>query len=275
MKITLDFFILILCLCVGCTTSHSQKKIETEIKTASLKNNDKRNLVSKEIKPDYIVMAKNLVNLGHYSLAIVHLKDALKINGKNPELFYLLGKCNRKLGKFHEAEQRFHQALNLDNEYASAYNGLGITYRHLNYKHRQIDAFEKAVGFNPGRADFYNNLGYSYLEERNYEKAVDCFHKSLDLVPDFKFAINNLGICLGLSARYDEALATFLKSMPIDEALNNMGVIYEHKGDIDKAITMYNKALHENPNLMQAEVNLARIESYTAHNTNSHIEEKE
>ncbi len=61
------------------------------------------------------------------------------------------------------------------------------------------------------------DLGYRRLQAKDYDKAKEYYEEALAVNPDNPYAILN------------------------------MGVIYQEKGDIDKAIDMYNRIISLNP----------------------------
>jgi tetratricopeptide (TPR) repeat protein len=68
-----------------------------------------------------------------------------------------------------------------------------------------------------------------------------------------------LGIAYGKKGEYDKAITSYKKAIEIntihDEAYNNMGIAYRNKGEYDKAIASYEKAIKINPEKDEAYYN--------------------
>ena len=213
-----------------------------------------------EAKPDYLALARQLIEKGHYDVALVQLEEEEKKQGTSPETRVLTGVCEHAEGRLTKAEQAYRDALRINPDYPPAYNRLGVTLFALDRREEAREALARAVSLNPGDAEFQNNLGYAYLAEGRLLEAEKCFRKSIALMPDYSLALNNLGFCLVQQGRDEEALEVFLRTLPVGEAYNNLGAAYERLGDRDKALLLYKHALRKSPDLIQARRNTARLE---------------
>jgi len=214
-------------------------------------------------KPDHLDLARDLVRQRLYDVAVPQLKKAAATSPRDPEIRYLLGVCERESGDLPGAVRSFRKALKLDSQYAPAYHGLGLTYCRLRQPRPARNALQKAVRLNPARAEFHNDLGYLALVSGQLKEAEASFRRSIALTPQYTVAVNNLGICLVLAGRPDEAEEAFRRVMSPAAALNNMGAVYEERGELDKAAAMYARALAQDPSLKEARTNLARVRAHT------------
>jgi tetratricopeptide (TPR) repeat protein len=74
---------------------------------------------------------------------------------------------------------------------------------------------------------------------------------------------NNLGAAYRKKGELDKAISAYRKALAIDtnlaEAHNNLGVVYGNKGMLNEAISAYKKALAISPNLAEAHNNLGAV----------------
>jgi tetratricopeptide (TPR) repeat protein len=104
------------------------------------------------------------------------------------------------------------------------------------------------------------------IHEGNLEEAQGCLKQldSYEYSPEYRdwFAgvWNALGIAYGKKGEYDRAIEAFRKALELKpdlyEAWNNLGVAYDAKGEYDRAIEAYCKALELKPDLHEAWYNL-------------------
>ena len=69
-------------------------------------------------------------------------------------------------------------------------------------------------------------------------------------------AFNNRGLTYYYKGEYDKAIKEYNKAIELNpkyaEAFNNRGLAYRHKGELDRAIKDYNKAIELNPKYAKA-----------------------
>ena len=130
-------------------------------------------------------------------IAISYYQNGLKVDPKNVELHYNLGKMFQDMDKLEEAEQEYKTAISIDSTHIPS----------------------------------LNNLGYLYLDDslRRYNEAVDLFTQVLLINPQFVYAVCNRGVAyeyLGnyVAARkdYEEALKLSTNFEPAIKGLNRL-----------------------------------------------------
>ena len=211
-------------------------------------------------RPNHLALARVLLAKGFYDIALVQLKDAEKIDGKSPEIFYLRGMCLSGKNKYEDAGSQFRMAIAANPEYSASYAGLGIVYDMEGDHEKAIDCYKKAIEFNPANPSYYNNLGASLMSADKYDEAVKYFRESIALKPDSARSINNLGLAYGMLGEYDKAYEMFEKGGSKASACNNMGYVYRLKGKRTKAVEMYKKAIQLDPGFSQALRSLEEID---------------
>lgn len=98
------------------------------------------------------------------------------------------------------------------------------------------------------KAEAYHKLGIAYLNENKVQQAFVEFHKAYELDPHNKEILFAIGTVYLLHLdETDKAIEYFEKAVKEDplysEAFNSLGYGFEKKGDFEKAISFYRKAL--------------------------------
>ena len=149
---------------------------------------------------------------------------------------------------------------------AYAYKNIGLAYlvqgnyvEALQNYQLSLKIFE-AIKFDEGIANLLGNIGVVYYYQSDNVKALDYYLRSLKIAERtgnklrIMSMLNNVGAIYGLkSATYDKALVYYLQALPLCEELGdkdalgsisvNVGDIYSDKGDYEKALDYFNRAL--------------------------------
>jgi Flp pilus assembly protein TadD len=198
---------------------------------------------TEKMAPNHLVLARDLVQKGHYDAALVELEKAGPSPGGNPDIQYLLGICYREQGDFERAVNAFMQALKYDPSYAPAHNGLGLTRVRQGDPETAVIDFTRAVHLDPTQPDYQNNLGHAHMETDRLDLAEAHFKKSLALDPEYRLAENNLAVCRFLKGEENAALSLLLKHNPRQVVYQQLSAIYWARGEEDKARELAERAL--------------------------------
>jgi tetratricopeptide (TPR) repeat protein len=186
--------------------------------------------------PDYYLFGQSLHNLarletdlGHYSNAEKHYRQALKINEEiqTEDLHFLLARSYNDLAKlyflqakYEEAENNYQEALTINKEIleknhpniASNLDNLGDVYmaqtRYSEAELKYLEALEIRKDYYRGEdylaiADSYTSLAWLYRKIKNYEKAKSYYYQALGIQrklfekkdhPDIATSYNNLAL---------------------------------------------------------------------------------
>ncbi|GAC1467674.1 MAG: hypothetical protein NVS2B14_13180 [Chamaesiphon sp.] len=82
---------------------------------------------------------------GDYQGAIADYNEALRLNPKNPDVYYNLGVAHYNQGLAQQAFQDFNQAIQLDPEFAEAYGNRGTLRSQWGDKRGAIQDFQQAA----------------------------------------------------------------------------------------------------------------------------------
>ena len=232
------------------------KKEAIEEKAAYKEMQYRRN---KSMPPDYVSLARTLVEGGFYDVALNQLQAAEALDGKNPEIFYLKGICLREKKEYEVARIQLERALGISPDHAYAHAGLGTVHELSGEHEKAIACYARAIALDPGIASFYNNLGVSYMAEGVYEKAAACFENGLALDPDSIRTLNNLGLAYGMLGKDQEAFELFKRMGGEAVAWNNLGYVRQMRGERARAAEMYRRALTADPGYGAAKTNLKTL----------------
>lgn len=166
--------------------------------------------------PQYLEKAAELLGEGHFSYSQIKARASyfeglnLRLQGER------MGNIAGKDSLFRVAIGRQEQTLRYDSTAAYAYNELGLLSRRLRQYNQAIEHFHHALRFSPGWVLPWANL---------------CgLHNDLD--------------------RYDEGEKYGLKAVLLDStsalSLYNLGISYDGKRDVNKAIYYFKKAISLN-----------------------------
>lgn len=151
------------------------------------------------------------------------------------------------------------------------YNSLGVAYKERGLSGEAKKYFDMALRLDPYNFEAHNNLGNIYIFEGKYDEAIAHYEIILSASNDgtvmpghFSDLYYNVGIAYGSKGETDKAIGYYKKAIRINpnnvDAYNNLGVCYFSQGLVDKAIEQYLTAVRLDPNHIYAYFNLG--ESY-------------
>lgn len=169
-----------------------------------------------EVDPGHLRARNNLAVLldrtGYHEEAVAHLQAALELHPENPELLSNLGAALGALGRFDEAEDALRRALRLEPNGTHIRANLGI----LHFRRGLTEQAESEL---------------RWVCERDGDHASAHFYRGE--------ALNQLG-------RVDEGLRVLERAVELQptnaRAYHLMGILYDRKGEPERASEMYRKA---------------------------------
>ena len=135
---------------------------------------------------------------------------------------------------------------------AYTHNNMGLIYVDEKCYYAAIQEFKIAISLNPNTqatAVYYNNLGEVYLTVGAPDFALDCFERALKQYSlNFKY-YQNLAKTYKLLGTLDKQIAVYSDEK---NSLNKvmLGLLYEEKGDIRRAITILDDFAMSEPDLI-------------------------
>ena len=160
-----------------------------------------------------------------------------------------------------EAERFYMRALNSGDErreLKTAWLNLGLMYidaGRFNESIRFIDNFIQAYSESSDVWLGYNWKGYSLYSLGRFQSAAENFEKAAAVHPDMS-VFNSLVNCYEKLGNEEMKIKTFERALALDplsfNALYNLGLIYQKKGDMDRSNTYFRQALIADPDNMMA-----------------------
>ena len=207
-------------------------------------------------------MPVNLVKDKISSKKVTALKDAGIIDyKKTAEYWFNLGYYYAEAGLYDKAIEAYTNAIALDPNDADAYSNRGAAYYSKGQYDRAIEDYNKAIALNPPIpftwSEMLDTPEYKALPETTKVKVKKAYYN--DFVRLFAEAYNNRGDAYYSKGQYDRAIEDYNKAIALDpnyaDAYYNRGVAYAKKGQYDRAIEDYNKAIALDPNYAKAYTN--------------------
>ena len=131
---------------------------------------------------------------GKLDEAVRHYNDVLKINPKDAVVHNNLADVLSAQGKLNEAVLHYNEALKIDPDYASAHCGFGsLLIKQKKFKEAMFHLAE-AIRIDPDYAEAYNDIGVIFSRQEKLKEASTFFSRALQLKPDFTQARKNLEI---------------------------------------------------------------------------------
>jgi len=165
-------------------------------------NNDSINGQSLDFK------AQNIAGLqcaahGNYSRALVHFKEAIRLNGNFVEAFSNLGNAQNALGDFNGAIISYKEAIKRDRNFFEAYYNLGNCLRQTHNFDEAITCYKAALYVRPESEEALTNLGEALQTIGKVVEAERCYRKIVEnSAGKNTLAFSNLLICINYNPVY-------------------------------------------------------------------------
>ncbi len=196
---------------------------------------------------EYVAKAKGHQDLGDLNSAVIELKNALRSNPKGTESRWLLGNIYLEMGRGTEAEKELLKAGELG-VVDEAILPLLMKALLLQKKYTEVLEWDaSSVQGDKAAAEILTSRGVSYLYKKDFKQAKQELSKALEknqasqpalvAMADLSVAERNLDMA---QEYLDKALSIDTKYPPLYSSLGN---VYENKGEIEKAIEWYTKAI--------------------------------
>jgi len=208
---------------------------------------------------------------GQYEHALAPYERALALDPTSSITHLYLAVALSALGDSQGASAHLMQAEKLRTTPDMPWSLYAQTYANLKQWDRAIEYDRKEIKVEPGNPVLYTSLGEALQENGQTQESIAAFRQALQLEPGYLDASTNLAITLAEEGNMDQAielLVTALRSHPgephEDAAWLNLGNVYAHEAEWDKAAAAYQHALDLNPDLGIARQSLDSVEAQQA-----------
>jgi len=218
----------------------------------------------------YVGLGKVYAYLDNPGMATGYLNKAYGIDKHNAEAYFLEGLIYRgdyyKTGReesWERALSSYRTATVQNPKYFSAYIQMGVMHDEKG-NDIALDYYNAALNVKPNNTEAWYNKGMYFQTRQKYEVANECYRKINEIDSMYANAYHNQGyIKMLVDKDLDSALYFFNKTIEVDSfhfgAYNHLGLTYEDKGDLVKALKFYEKAVEINPEFKVAIKNVKRL----------------
>lgn len=207
----------------------------------------------------YIALANVYRETGNTEASEEVFKKGLELQPKSGGPYhYNLGLQLKREGKLKEAVAEFERALSLQPRYVDTYILLARVYDDLGREDEGVSLLRKALTINPAQLQVYLELGYLYRQKKDYESSLAILNKALEVNfpnrtdKDMAWLYDYLGQAYFYKGNVDRAIDSYKKAIVFQPRFaspyTNLGVAYEKKGLPNLAISSYQTALQLDPN---------------------------
>ncbi len=202
------------------------------------------------------------LTLKQYDDALASADQAIGLNGRNPEAFFLLGRIMKEQGDTSRAINSFQEAVELDPELTDAWINLGMLHAAVDGK-RALEFYDAAIA-----SDRYDVLPVhakaDYLRDRDdLNGAIALYRETTRMDRQYSAGYFNAGLLLMEQDSVESAYREFditLKNDPLHvRAYFFRGYAAELLGRTDQARADYKSALKMAPDYALPQEGMARL----------------
>jgi tetratricopeptide (TPR) repeat protein len=147
----------------------------------------------------HYVRARVLHGRGRHEEAEAAVAEAIRLDGQNPDYFWLAGAIQYERRRWAAALSLAEQGLAADPEHAGCVNLRAMALVNLGRRDEAGRAIGAALARDPDNAITHANQGWALLHQGDHRKALEHFREALRLKPELEWA--RAGIVEALKAR--------------------------------------------------------------------------
>lgn len=160
-----------------------------------------------------------------------HFMVAINYDPSNPDIYYRLGNVNKVIKNFNEAISQYKRAIDLDPKNPEYYFSIAECYEEIDSLYEQKKALIDYLKYDLNNPVVYYKLSHIYNVQNDTTSAMSHIKKAIELNPNF------------IEPKYKLAL------------------MYEHAGNKEGAIDLYEQILRLSPENEEAANNLRMLKS--------------
>jgi len=201
-----------------------------------------------------------LAEKGEIAAAMREFETVLKMKPEDVETLFNVAKGLALQGKTDEAIEYYNQVLDLAPGDAETYGALALMQVNSVEFERAIEFYREGLRHNPEDGGLHGGLGSLYLQMGRIDEAIAELETAVKLKADSGIYVN-LGLAISARGEGDRAMKCFEKAIRLNPANAvahyNLGNIYLAQGRLAGAVAEYKKAVGKKPDYVKAYGNLA------------------
>lgn len=212
---------------------------------------------------------------GRIDIARGEYKKLLASHPEHPDLNNLAGLAFIQSGQPGQAIAPLRRALRIEPDNAQSHYNLALASASLGQFEQAATHFRKTALLDPGNVEAANGLGNALRLLQRHDEAHKWLARALQLQANHPGALTNLSLLLndeGIGAQkagnIDAALSAFERAAAIQpqhiQAWVNLGLTREQSGDLDGSATAYQHAVKAGPDFADAHFYLAHLRSHSS-----------
>jgi len=208
------------------------------------------------------MMVRTWVQTGHWQNSYTLYTHAVAVTENNSKMNYNLAVTLYDQGRFEEAVMRYREVLRIEPQNFKARIHLGITLFEQGQYDEALEHFNMAVQIDPDSQEGHYNLGSALLLQGRLDEAAVHLQEAIRIKPEPK-TLNKLGTVYLRLGKTDDAIIYYEYSVELKpdqpQVHRDLGVIFHQKGNFERVIYHWEKALEFNLDNIELMNNLAWI----------------
>jgi tetratricopeptide (TPR) repeat protein len=192
---------------------------------------------------DLKIVALDYLLLNDEPSAEKWLSASVRLNPRDAQAWYYLGRTDYSQTKYLDAIEAFQQCLKLEPRNVVAEYNVGLSLEGLNQKDQAIQAYQNAIAWEAQSAakspDPFVDLARLYLDQNQPEKAVPYLLEAVSSFPQVSLAHEELGKAYWVLHQLPEAQEQLEKAVQLSPGKASLrcllGQVYERQGMTAKA----------------------------------------
>jgi tetratricopeptide (TPR) repeat protein len=222
-------------------------------------------------------LARAYVGLERFDQARDEADVAIKLDKKQLVAYDASGLAAYYQGDLPSAVGAYRKALEIDDTDSQSHTNLGLAFFQMRSWSRAREEFNLALKYLPEatitntaiqRSYIYYLVGLTYSNTHLYDRAVESLNQALAIDPNYYEALRQIARDYASLTDYraaERALRRALQQSPgaaeDAEVLSQLGQVYEAAGQPHQALAAFGEALTKDPNNLEAQGGLARLQA--------------
>ncbi len=165
------------------------------------------------------LLSLTLAALDRPQEALVHSREAVRLNPNSAPARSSLGRVLSDLGLLEEAAPQLSEAARLAPDLADVRVSLGLVLARLDRLAEATVQLQAALKMEPDNAEAYCNLGSVFFQMRNLDEAARHYERAVQLNPAYAEAFYNLGLTRAEQGRPADAVRPLQRALEIQPNL--------------------------------------------------------